>query len=318
MKAIVTGGCGFIGGAVVAELLDQGWEVLIVDSLYHGPASIFPRGDSARLVRTDVRELTPDHLQGFSGASWIHLAAMPFIPDSFADPLSVFDVNVIGTTNACQVALAMAAERFVCISTCEVYRSDDIGEILDESAPLDPLSPYANSKLCAELVTERQCSGALPYLILRLFNSYGPRYTQPYFIPEMIRQCLGETAVRVGALDTCRDFTYVADTARAIVLAATVPGLDGQRVNIGSGVRRTMGEVLARIQELTSSSDKSVVKDNSRHRPPGRNPKCFVACAERAERLLGWRPEIGFDEGLRLTIEGVRKRLCSDVNEAGQ
>jgi dTDP-glucose 4,6-dehydratase len=125
----------------------------------------------------------------------------------------------------------------------------------------------------------------------------------------MIQQCLLEPVVRVGRLDTQRDFTYVEDTAQAIVLAALAPQAVGKKINVGSGVGRSMASVLAEIQELTGTRHKPIVNDPTRERPCGREPMRLVADADKAAQMLRWKPAVGFREGLEKTIEGIRKRL---------
>ena len=238
----------------------------------------------------------------------VHLAALPFIPESFSDPSSFFDVNTMGTVNVCRVAKEAGACRFVLISTSEVYRSAGADESLNEESQLDPLSPYANSKLGAEVALRSGAANSLPHVILRLFNAYGPRPTHAYFIPEMVRQCLYESVISVGRLDTFRDFTYVDDTASAIVLAASLPDVVGHTINIGSGQHRTMRTILECIQKMTDSAAKPVVIDASRQRPSGREPFCLVANPVNASVLLGWRPVIDLQEGLRRTINYIASR----------
>lgn len=307
MKAVVTGGCGFIGSALVDELAHNGCEVLAIDNFLHGNLSTVSTNRNVKTLAIDILHLCPDELAQFQDAYWFHLAALPFIPDSFRDPASIFRTNTAGTLRACRLAKAADALKFVHISTSEVYNADTEAALLTEESSLDPLSPYANSKLAAETIVEYELKGSIDYVVLRLFNSYGPRPTQPYFIPDMIRQCLDGNAIRVGALSTYRDFTFVSDTSRAIHLAATEASANNMIINIGSGVGRSMASVLDTIQRLTNTLEIPVQVEPDRNRPSGRDPKCLVANASKAKDILGWAPEIGFFEGIALTIEYLKR-----------
>src|SRR5205085_1307613 len=119
--------------------------------------------------------------------------------------------------------------------------------MLTEQSETRPSSVYAVSKLAAEGVVKEQSE--LPWVILRLFNAYGPEATHPYFIPDMIRQCVKDDVIRVGTLRSMRDFTYVQDTASAILKAINAVGIEHQTVNVSTGKAWSMGEILKKIQE---------------------------------------------------------------------
>ena len=308
-KVIITGGCGFIGSSVVEQLVIQGYDLLVIDSLVIGSKATLPDPKKAQLLKADVRALTEKQLQGFHNAYWVHLAALPFVPKSFHDPLSFFEINAMGTAHVCELAIRTSAKRFVLISSSEVYRSSSKGTKLSEEAPLDPLSPYANSKLAAEAVVRGFSARGLPCVILRLFNCYGPRFTHPYFIPEMIKQCLTRREIHVGSLDTHRDFTYVTDTAEAIALVLPREGIEEETFNIGSGVERQMGEVLEKIQEVTGRKGKTIIVEASRKRPEGRDPYYLVANTDKAKSLLQWCPRVLFEDGLYCTVKGIEAAL---------
>ena len=312
-KAVVTGGCGFVGSFVVDELSRRGWRTLVLDVLLHGQASIIPDERAAKIVKKDIRDITVADLSGFENAHWIHLAALPFIPNSFDEPAAFFETNTLGTNDVCRLAIATSARRFVHVSTCEVYAADNPAA-LGEDAPLDPLSPYANSKLGAEVVVARYRDRLNPTTV-RLFNAYGPRVTYPYFIPEMIRQALYEPHFTVGALNTFRDFTYAADVARGLVDAVILPGVQGQVLNIGSGHATSMDEVLSIIREVTNTTQKAVRVDSARIRPPGRDPRYFSANVAKAKALLEWSSSIELRRGLEMTAAELGRLWTAKKNK---
>jgi dTDP-glucose 4,6-dehydratase len=141
----------------------------------------------------------------------------------------------------------------------------------------------------------------LPVVILRPFNTYGPRESLPYFIPEMIRQCLKEPVIHVGNLETSRDFTYVEDTVTAMVNALETENIEGEIINIGSNQTHKMKNILTLIKQETDAEKKQVVLDKSRLRP--RDLETLVTDNTKARKILGWTPTITFEEGIRKTLK---------------
>jgi dTDP-glucose 4,6-dehydratase len=138
-------------------------------------------------------------------------------------------------------------------------------------------------------------------VILRPFNTFGPRENLPYFVPEMIRQCLKEPKILVGNLETSRDFTYIEDTADAIVKALETEGIEGEIINIGTGKTRKMKEILTLIKKETGCGRKQIVMDRKRLRP--RDVEILVADNSKAKDLLGWGPKATLRDGIRKTIK---------------
>lgn len=305
-KAVITGGCGFIGEALKRVLTAQGYELLVLDSLVGGARPVL--ADSTRIVHVpkDLVDVGPAELAGFRGASWVHLAALPFIPDSFRDPECVYDHNVKTTRAAVGLAMQTGARRFVYASSAEIYGCVRGESILRENCPVQPVSRYACSKAESERIVSDALGRGLPSLVLRLFNAYGSDATHPYFIPEMIRQCGTEAEIRVGNLDTVRDFTFVDDTAEAIRSALEIQGNEGAIVNVGSGRGLRMAEVLHLIRDKMGASGKPIVRDPRRLRPKNLDPPYLVSNTERAEAILHWRASVPFEVGLVRTIEAFR------------
>jgi len=141
----------------------------------------------------------------------------------------------------------------------------------------------------------------LPVVILRPFNTFGPRESLPYFIPEMIRQCVKEPRIKVGNLKTSRDFTYVEDTTEAMTSALQTPNIEGETINIGTCKTWKMETILDLIKKETHSEDKKVAVDESRLRP--RDVEMLITDNAKAQKLLGWKPTTTFEEGIRKTIK---------------
>lgn len=303
-KVVITGGCGFIGNAIVRKLALREWPALVIDDLSAGTLALIADIRTDTVIALDVSSVSRRQLEDWEGADWVHLASLPHIPDSFKDPKYVVQANIQATRAACQLALSSHARRLVMASSAEVYgAAGTVGSSLSEESALVPLSPYGESKVAAEAVCREYDMRGLNVVILRLFNTYGPNATHPYFIPEMIRQCIKGSEIRVGNLHTVRDFTFVEDMAEAILTATMAEDIDGNIINLGTGNGLQMREVLERIQTATQVHAKLVVVDAERVRPATKDPKCLVADTTKAKSLLGWRARLSFEHGLEKTIE---------------
>lgn len=302
IKVVVTGGYGFIGTAVLEQLLRFKAKILVIDKLITELKVQRSSNNEIQLIEQDINNVNFENIEPWKGAFWIHLAALPFIPVSFKNPEKVFLANTIGTLSACKLATLTNAKKFIHISSCEVYKSTNNNKTLSEDSPLGPLSPYANSKLAAELVVKAELK-SMPYTILRLFNSYGPRPTHPYFIPEMIKQCLFNERINVGNINTFRDFTFVKDTAMAIILTMLKANSNYKIINIGSGYKYEIKEILKSIQKLTNSEKKSVVIEPLKKRDNALDPISFVANNSKAKKILDWEPKVNLMDGLKKTID---------------
>jgi dTDP-glucose 4,6-dehydratase len=231
----------------------------------------------------------------------IHLAAQAFIPFSYEMPLHVAEVNAMGSINVLKACQDHNVKRLVHISSSEVYGSAQYVP-MDEKHPLQPFSTYSVAKTAADMWAQTFFwEHKLPVVILRPFNTFGPRESLPYFIPEIIRQCLKEPQIRVGNLETSRDFTYVKDTANAMVKALETEKIEGEIINIGTGKTHKMKEILALVQKETKTMKKPVVVDKSRLRP--KDVDTLVTDNSKARRILDWNPEVSFEEGIQRTIK---------------
>ena len=220
-------------------------------------------------------------------------------------PKKFFEVNVIGTIN---IALATIkekkAKRFVHISSSEIYGTAKYTP-MDENHPTTPQSTYAVSKLAGDrVVFTMHKEHNLPAVIIRPFNSFGPNITQPYIIPEIIRQMMKGDVVKLGNLNAKRDLTYVTDTARGIILSLVKEGIVGEVINIGSQRSYSIKELVSLISEIMGK-EISLEVDPLRFRPY--DVDTLICDYERATKLLGWEPEITVREGLEKTIEWTKK-----------
>ncbi|MBI5248404.1 MAG: SDR family NAD(P)-dependent oxidoreductase [Desulfomonile tiedjei] len=307
-NVLVTGAAGFIGSHLCQELVRAGALVRAMvryNSLEsHGLLELLPRDiyDSIEVISGDVRDL---HLmrKAVSGCRVVfHLAALIGIPYSYHAPQSYIDTNVCGSLNVFQASLEEGVERVVHTSTSEVYGTARYTPI-DEEHPLQGQSPYSASKIAADKLAESfYLSFGLPVVTMRPFNCFGPRQSARAFIPAMISQLLYEPKVRCGLLTPYRDYTFVQDTAAGFIACATIPGIEGMTINVGSGKKISMGDLLSRIMDRMNVY-KEAVEESDRFRPDKSEVKALICDNTLAKEHLGWTPKCSLDHGLDQVIE---------------
>jgi len=304
VRVLVTGGAGFIGSEVVTQLCNDGAHVTVLDNFTSGKIQ-YLEGVQVRIVKGDVCD---ESLQDVLRDQEIvfHLAALPFIPDCYMNPSEFFKVNAMGTMNVMWEAIrSESVNKFVHVSSSEVYGTAKHVP-MDENHPTLPQSTYAASKLAADrAVFTLHKEHSFPAVIIRPFNSYGPRITQPYIVPEVILQLLQGNRVYLGNADSSRDFTYVSDTARGIVLASVVKEAVGETINIGSGKDVKIRDLVKLTAELLGKDgDVGICYDESRLRPY--DVDCLICDYSKANKILGWKPGVLLEEGLINTINWMK------------
>ncbi len=307
-RVLVSGGAGFLGSAVVKELCISDAEVTVLDNFSSGRpeyVKAVPHAEELTILQGDICDNSIVEKTLRDTQVVIHLAALPFIPDSYYHPKDFFRVNVDGTLNLLLGASKSESfERFVYISSSEVYGSAKY-EPMDEAHPTLPHSSYAASKLAADRVTFTISKElGMPTVIVRPFNSFGPNITQPYIVPEIILQAMnGNNEIELGNTEAFRDLTYVDDTAHAIVLSTTRAEALGEVVNVGSGTAIAIRELALKIASLMSKNV-LITNDKSRFRPY--DVEKLVCDNSKSKRILGWEPKVTLDDGLQRTIEWAR------------
>jgi UDP-glucose 4-epimerase len=312
VPVLVTGADGFIGSHLAERLVAEGASVRVF-CLYNSRGSAGWLDDIPGTTRQrldirfgDIRDA------GFVEAATagievvFHLAALIAIPYSYAAPESFIDTNVRGTLNALEAARSAGVRRFVQTSTSEVYGTP-IELPIRETHPLQAQSPYAASKIAADqLALSFQRSFGLPAVVLRPFNTYGPRQSDRAVLPTMIRQLLaGRREVRLGRLDPRRDLTFVADTVEGFVRAATADGIDGRTIQLGTGRTTSIGE-LFEIARGILGVDATTVTDEARLRPDASEVLALQSDPTLARELLGWEATTRLEDGIAQTIDWLR------------
>ncbi len=303
-KILVTGGAGFIGSHIVDKLVELGSDVIVLDDLSTGNLDNIkhPR-NKVEFIKGDIRDqaLLDKLLNGVELIS--HQAALRSVPKSVGRPFDYHDVNVTGTLNLYLKAKEKGIKRIVYASSSSVY-----GERFDfpekEIDSPNPLSPYAATKLFAEYYgyVFSQLYG-LEVVSLRYFNVFGPRQSlenkYAVVVPKFITSLLkNENPPIYGDGNQERDFTFIEDVVEANILALTKDGVEGEVFNIAGGAPQSVNNLLKVLKEITAK-DISPVYLQPR---PGDVRKTY-ADIEKAKKLLGWQPEVGFYQGLKETVE---------------
>lgn len=305
-RAVVTGGAGFIGGHLCEALLQLGLNVCLVDDLSTGDpgfaASIVescaPRARFVHASVLDARSL--DDAMERAGVVF-HLAAVASVGESMERPERAIDVNVRGTVEVCQAARAAGARRVVLASSCAVY-GDAGGDRVPENAPPMPISPYAASKAAGELILSAWSrSLGIDGVSLRLFNVYGPRQTGDSEESAVVaafaaRLAAGRPPVIYGDGAQTRDFVYVGDVVRAMLLAAAAPEpFVGEAINIGAGLPIPIRDLAVEMAHAWGRDDL-----HAEH-GPARAGDIIHSGADitRARQRLGFHAVTPMREGLR-------------------
>jgi nucleoside-diphosphate-sugar epimerase len=304
---MVAGGAGFVGSAIVRELLRKRSIVVCYDNYLHGhPAHVAGLTGPLVVIHGDVRDDWSlfKTLRDYNVEYIIDCVGDTFVPTAYIMPERFFDINVGGTLHILRAMQALSLKRMVYVSSTEVY-----GEAVDtrcnEETRLNPVNTYAVSKAAADrLCHTYHVEHGVPVIIARIFNCYGPRETEPYVIPEIISQLHRSPRIALGNINAERDFTFVHDTANAIisVLESDVP--NGESINIGSDTGYTVEWLAHKLAEIMQVGSLQIVRDPARFRR--RDVQRFRCDNTKLLRCTGWKPTVGIDEGLKLTVEWFR------------
>ena len=305
---LVTGGAGFIGSNLVRALLERGESVRVLDNFSTGSRGNL-EGLDVEIVEGELRSYERVHnaMRGVELA--YHLGALGSVPRSVQDPLTSSAVNIEGTLNVLLAARDEGVRRVVFSSSTSVYGSSRSLPTREDSLP-DPLSPYGVAKLAAEryCISFSRVYESFESVVLRYFNVFGPRQS-PFsqyaaVVPRFVTAIDGGEPIEIhGDGEQSRDFTYVGNVVDATISAGSAVGASGEIFNVAAGAPASVNRVADTIGEILG-------KPVERRQLPPRAGDIRDSWADlsKAERVLGYRPGIGLEEGLRRTVESLLAR----------
>jgi len=308
-RILVTGGAGFIGSHIVDRCVAEGHKVRVLDDLSNSTITNLEehiKKQTIEFLRGDIRDpkAVKDSIRNVDVV--FHEAAQVSVPLSMDDPLHTNDVNVRGTLNLLAAASDGKVERFVYASSSSVY-GDPRNLPVTEDSPLQPLSPYAASKIAGEAYcTSFFKARGLPTVCLRYFNVFGPRQGSNGYasvIPAFIRSLLdGKPMTIFGDGSQTRDFVHVRDIVEANVLAINADAAVGNTFNVGSGESVSVTELSHLLGRIGENSLPPV----HMHSRKG-DVKHSVADITKARKLLGYRPKTELRSDLKALLESSKK-----------
>ena len=311
-SVLVTGADGFIGSHLVEKLVRLGakTKALVYYNAFgrRGWLDHLECGDRVEVIPGDIgeRAIVDRALRGTETV--FHLAALIGVPYSSQAPESYVRTNVQGTLTLLQAARDLGLKRFVHASTSEVYGSARYVP-MDEQHPLQGRSVYAATKIGADKLVEAfHHSFDLPAVIVRPFNTFGPRQSTRAVVPTIITQCLAGDTVCLGNLHPTRDLNYVEDITEGFLAAAASDKAVGKTINLGSGLEISIGE-LARFIAKLMHKEIAIRQDAQRLRPAQSEVERLCADHTLAHDLLGWQPRFSLEQGLSLSIDWFKENL---------
>ena len=302
-RVLITGGAGFIGSALVAELMDQGYDVYVIDNLSFGKRANISSIDKDHFFNIDI--LNSDALNRCIvsvNPEWvIHLAAVHFIPYCNEHPFLAANINIQGSINllnSCRELKNLKKVFFA--STAAVYPISDTPT--KEDIPPFASDIYGLSKIAGERIfREFYLRSRVATIVCRFFNAFGPNETNPHLIPAIHDQIVnGARTLKLGNLDPKRDYIHTYDMAKAVTLLLDKFDAGYDTFNLGSGQEYSVKEIVAAYEEALGEK-LNIEQDASRMRKSDRMHLC--ADIQKIRDFISWRPAIGLTEGIKTLID---------------
>ncbi|MFH1282334.1 MAG: NAD-dependent epimerase/dehydratase family protein [bacterium] len=300
-NVLITGGAGFLGSSIVREFLLRNSRVIVYDNFYSGSRKFLPKNDNLSIFNGDIRSRAQIKrcLNKYFPSIVIHLAAIPFIPYCDANIKEVLDVNVSGTQAILEECCKMKnLPKFLLASTAAVYKPSLKPH--SETDTLMPIEIYGISKLSSEFcikIYNKQFG--IPYNILRIFNAVGPRTTNPYLIPAILRQLkVNPKEIRIGNVTPIRDYIYADDVATAFYKVASLDNRKPEIFNISTGRSFSVNDIIKIIKKL-SKKDFTVKTTEKRKRAVDRP---IMVGNNHKLKKYNWEPVHSIQETIKLTM----------------
>lgn len=321
---LVTGGAGFIGSHLVQALLSCGMKVIVVDNFNDFyPHQIKENNlkevlqsvpevlhGNLNIIKQDILDLSAGDLPVSQVDAVIHLAAMAGVRPSIKDPRLYQEVNVVGTQNVLDLARELRADKFILMSSSSVYGVNPKVPWSESDNVLEPISPYAASKVsCEFLCSVYHHLYKMPCIALRLFTVYGPRQRPDLAISKFIARAYdGETVRLFGDGSSARDYTFVSDIVEGILSALKKTTSDYEVINLGNSNPVKLLDLVRMVEKVTGR------KLNVRHvdAQPGDVPQTY-ADVTKARNLLQYEPKVSLFNGIKRQVEWYERNLMVEV-----
>ncbi len=313
MKLLITGADGFIGSHLTEALVREGHDVraFVFYNSFNSWGWLDHCGEDVKghfeVFPGDIRDPNGVRTAMKNCDVVLHLAALIAIPYSYHSPDTYVDTNIKGTLNIVLAARDLGVSKVVVTSTSEVYGTAQFVPITEEH-PLQGQSPYSASKIGADQIAMSfYTSFNTPVILLRPFNTYGPRQSARAVIPTIITQIANnKKQIELGAIHPTRDFNFIEDTVSGFIAALNSDKGIGEVINIGSNYEISIGDTVHCIAEVMGK-EVEIVTDKQRLRPEKSEVDRLWASNDKARYLLGWQPKFGDLEGFR---RGVAKTVA--------
>jgi len=311
---LVTGVGGFVGSHLVEALVKRGARVRAFvhynsrndwGMLEDVPKNIL---NATEVVTGDLKDADCVREAARDQQVIFHLGALIGIPYSYVNPRDVVDTNINGTLNILTAALDFGTQKVVHTSTSEIYGTAQYVP-MDEEHPVNPQSPYAASKLGADLLAlSFHRSFDLPVGIIRPFNIYGPRQSARAVIPSIITQALLKGKISLGSVYPTRDLTFVRDSVKGFIDFAECEKTGGEVVNLGSSHQVSISQIANLISNCLGKKIQ-IEREKKRMRPEKSEVERLFSDSRKAKRLFGWHPKTDLKQGIEKTISWYEKNL---------
>ena len=306
-RVLVLGGAGFVGSATTHELLHLGYKPCVFDNLLHGIRSNIPSNslyvsgdliDGWSLLHC-MKDFKPDYVINFVGDT--------YIPTSYNMPSRFIDINIYGVYNVLRACSECSIKKLIHISTAEVYGNKNTA--LNEESSINFANTYAVTKIAGDgLCQTFACEHNTPVNVVRLFNCYGPRPTEPYVISDIIKQLHTKDVVELGNVNAIRDFTYVHDSAKAIISLLLSDVKAGETFNLGSGISYSISDIFYMLCKIMNKKHARYIIDSSRLRK--KDIDSIYCDNKKLVSLTNWKPCVSILEGLEMTVKWFYDNGC--------
>jgi len=317
-KIFVTGADGFIGSFLTELLLKKGFQVKAL-ALYNAENSIgklkyIKNSKNLEIIKGDIRDLSMMIEETKDCDAVINMAALIGIPYSYVSVRSYIDTNIIGVYNLLESAIKNKIKHTIIISSSETYGTAEYTPI-DEMHPLKAQSPYSATKIAGEeLALSYYNSFNLPVTVVKPFNVYGPRQSLRSIIPTVITQVLNSNEIKVGNINTKRDFMFVEDVCEGLYKTLFNEKTFGLSMNLATGSSYEIKEIINIIQNIANTKLK-VKQDSKRKRIPKSEVMNLLGDFSLAKELIGFKPKTSIHEGLFKTFKWYSENNPKEENE---